>query len=555
MRSNPPPFHPSTELLPENPTPISQADLATAKSNGTLDPNTTYEVVTSSMTGGVIYLVTDGNGIISHDARYFDAAISDQSLEVEYHCDTDRIHRAYDTVREVEVVGENEVDAFPWGNNSITESKFHNSAFTYTGGTIRGLFMTGESTLTNGGNIFDSVIQGRSNVTNNAGGVLNEVVINSDATVTNSGSINNSEFTGNSLVSNNGSLTNVESSSGGRITNSGTGLVNEVSVTANGFLRFTGSGRIYYSNIEANGLLYADNWSGNFYYNDVRNASSVYLDGSSGNVQRNTFDSYARVNLQRSVLDMYYNNVSTGQIWMQDNATSVRFRNNSVDSDGYVRLNNTAGGDFLYSKVSARGYFYSQTGYAGRTRYLSLTSNGQVNNANGFTGLINMVSVHDRGRLRLTDSAMQIQYSNFNSYTDLLGERGGTLSRIAYCTVERSSINARDVVDFRFYSNEVSGLATISFANGNGGYVHQCEFTSDVNVLADTAGFTGTVRYCSGSGGGTLNVRALTGVLQRTELHSNGRLTMSTGGTSSNLNYNNIAITHTAAISDDVQGY
>lgn len=550
MRSRPAYIHPSN-TPPKDAEVVTPAELAALKAAGTLDVNKIYEVSTGAATGGVVYVYPASASEVSHEADYFDAAISNETLKAEYDCDTDRIHRMYDTNREVIVTGQAEVDAFPWGEDDITESTFHNTNFNYTAGEIRQLHIE-ESTLTVDGDVIRVNIQGLSNVVVSNGARLADSIVDSDSTVTVSGgTTDHTTFSGNTLFNSNGVVTNSNFTSGARVTNTGGGTINEVTGSDNCNIRFTGTGSIVQSEITANGLLYADTFAGVFRYNTVSNASTVTLAGSAGNIERNTFDSYARATLTNVNVNFVYNNLTTASVNLAG-STGLSFTNNTIAGEGTVIIRNATAGTFRWNSVLSRGYV-SATGYTGGIQYTNITSNGQLNNINNFSGLISQTNVSNRARLILTDSAMTIRYSNFTSYAHVYAERSLGAVSIEYSSVHRGYLYLRDAINIRFNSNLVSGLSYVYMNTANGGYIHQSEFSSYSRTYAE--GLTQTARYLAVSGDSRLNIRALSGLLQRTELHSYARITYAAGGSGSNNNYNNISLTIAAATSNDVQGY
>ena len=556
MRSNGIWIPPQAAGVPTEVTPVTAAELASLKGSGGLTANTIYEVPTSEATGGVVFVYATSANTVSFEADYYDPAISNQTLPIHYDCPSDRIDRMYHPERDNEVIGSAQVNAFPWASTSITETLIDQASFTYTGGTIRGLKAGQDSTVNiSGGDVVEVTIGEDSQFTQQSGRTR-YTRVDSRARITNNGTnIDQASFSTDAVATfTGGSFTNSSMTTGARLTQSN-GAILETSLSENSLTRLSGPGRIYYSNVRSNGLLYADNWSGNFYYNDVSGVAKVELDGSAGNVQRNTFDTNVQFFWRNGTANFYYNTASDNATVDFDNSAGISVRYNSWDSFGFTRIENATAGSFLYNKISSRGYFLSTTGYTGAVTYLTLHSNGQVNNANGFSGSITQTEVTSRARLYATDFEGRIIYSTFKDFSYVYLERSAM--DIYGVSVNNSYFFVRDAVA----GSRVRDLTLNSYARfygqfmGATGYVLRCTVQSYGLIYARN-GFAATIRYCNVSSNAYFLVDNMLGLLQRSEAHSYARVNVTQpSGTSSGNNYTTNAYTIAAAISNDVQGY
>lgn len=535
---------------------VTPAELSSLKGSGGLEANTIYEVPTSEATGGVVFVYATSSTTVSFEADYYDPAISNQTLPIQYDCPSDRIDRMYHPERDVEVVGSAQVNAFPWGNASITETLIDHANFTYTSGTVRGLRALQDSTVSiDGGDILEVTVRDDSTY-NQTGGYIRYSTVDSRSRITNSGTnILDSSFSNDSVATfSGGSFTNSSMDTGARMTQS-SGAILESTFSSNSLTRFSGTGRIYYSRVDTNGVLYADTWAGNFYYNNVSNVSTVYLDGSTGNIQRNSFDSYAIFYWRNGTADLYYNSFSDGCTADFDNSVGLRVRYNNLDSYAFLRIENATAGSFQYSKISSRGYFLSNTGYTGAISYLHLHSNGQVNNANNFSGTIAQTEIGSRARFYAANFSGRVIYSNFTGFSYVYLERSAM--DIYGVTVNNSYFYVRDAAA----GSRVRDLSLTSYARfygqfmGATGYVNRCSIQSYGLIYARN-GYAGTIRYCNVSGNAYFNADNQLGTYQRSEAHSYARITLTQpSGTSSGNNYTTSAYTISIATNNDVQGY
>lgn len=472
--------------------------------------------------------------------------------EGRYDIDTNRIFELKDQLLN-KVVGQAQVDNFPWGNSSLTGNTINQATLQYIDGSFvdntiergatirinsgdvrRNTFADQSNTTITSTSFQDNVVEADANVTTSTTSVVNQNSfgqdsnttlsnaalfnnndVRTDATVVGSGgniqrnsfdaqsstNVASGDFLGNEVKT----LANVTSSTtadcdnnvfgeGARVQISGSANVDRNRIVSDGELTASGTAVVYNNDIKQQSLLTIS--GGSFYENEIAGDSTVTI--RSGSNLENRFGGSTT-----------YNQAGTGYVrnCSLDNNSSVTNGNTNILDCQFSRgIVNTTGsaGTLYYSSLQA-STITAQNVASFTLQYSNFSANSSVSANNAARCYIYQCTMSGYGRiLQSADTQLDIAYTGIRDYGYVQVTAGrlycnyNSISNVSYIQhassgtnrIERCNVNSQSYARF--------------LGTSTGCRIYYCNISSGSNIYHNGSSTNCYIYYCDVSSSSTI---------------------------------------------------
>lgn len=366
--------------------------------------------------------------------------------EGRYDIDTNRMFELQDQ-RLNTVIGQTQVDNFPWGNASLTGNTIKNATLTYVSGTfIDNTVDEGANVRINSGNVRQNKFSSTSNVTiTNTPFIGNTVDADANLTISNTGTTYANHFGQDS----NTTLSNATIFTDNQVQTDATIVATGGNIQENEF----GGGSS--SNIS----------SGDFLNNEIQSLANV-TSSTSRDCDSNVFGEGCRIRISDTA-NIDRNRVISDADLTASGASTVN--NCQLDQQSSLII---SGGSLLDSGIHSDSSVTIRSGSNIENTFESSSIYNQVG-----TGRINQCTL--QGNSSVTNGNVNLLDTTFNRAIVNLTGSTGTL----YYSQVAGSVTAVNVASFAMSYSNMTANSSISVSNATRTYVYQCALSGFGRII------------------------------------------------------------------------